>query len=785
MIVAIAIAAVLLALVLVLTVPSLRRPVISAPIMRVIKGVLPHMSETERTALEAGTVWWDAELFSGNPDWRHLLAFQPPTLSEAERAFLTGPVEQLCGMLDEWEIERARDLSPQVWAFIKRERFFGMIIPRSYGGLGFSATAHSDVVTKIASRSVAAAVTVMVPNSLGPAELLLQYGTDEQKQHFLPRLASGEEIPCFALTGPEAGSDAASTESEGVVTRGWYEGREVVGMRLNWEKRYITLAPIATLIGLAFRLADPDHLLGEEADLGITLALIPASLPGIVIGQRHDPLGVPFQNGPITGHDVFVPLDFIVGGRPRAGQGWRMLMECLAAGRGISLPALSVGAAQLATRIVGAYGLVREQFDTPIGKFEGIEEPLARIGGRTYLMNAARKLTTAAIDGGEKPAVSTAIVKAYLTESMRAVVADAMDIRAGAGICRGPRNPLASAHLAAPIGITVEGANILTRSLIIYGQGAIRCHRFLRDEMDAAQSGDVTKFDATFFRHARAVFGNVARAFAYGWTGGPLGKRVTDGPAGEWARQLTRASCAFAVLSDATMLSLGGGLKRREKLSGRLADALAWLYLGSAVVKRYCDDGKPGQDLALARWGVEHALYEVEHALTGVLDNLPNRAMAAMLRIVVMPLGARQKPPSDVLGAEVASAVLDVEGRERLTAEMYVPRDDEPGLGILENALFLVARAAPVEKRLRHLVREGKIDDAPIARVAARACEASFIDAIEYARVVDAEQARRAAIEVDAFDPEPHVSSGRRDVSTITPLAQFIRSSPERSGKGV
>ena len=455
----------LVALVIVLGVPAVRAPLISRLVMRVMKGVLPRIGDTERIALEAGTVWLDGELFSGSPDWRRLLDFEVRTLSEPERAFLDGPVEDLCARLDEWDITQAGDLPPDVWAHLKEHRFFGMIIPEEHGGLGFSAAGHSAVIVKIASRSITAAVTVMVPNSLGPAELLLHYGTEEQRAHYLPRLAQGDDIPCFALTGPEAGSDAAATQSVGVVCRGEYEGTEVLGMRLTWRKRYITLGPIATLIGLAFRLRDPDHLLGEQDDLGITCALVPAGLPGIHIGARHDPMGVPFQNGPNWGRDVFVPLDFIIGGPTMAGQGWRMLMDSLAAGRSISLPALATSSAQLTTRVTGAYATVREQFDTPIGRFEGIEEPLARIGGLTYLMDAARRLTAGAVDAGEKPAVLSAIVKAYLTEGMRQVINDAMDIRAGAAICRGPRNILAHAYQAVPVGITVEGANILTRSM--------------------------------------------------------------------------------------------------------------------------------------------------------------------------------------------------------------------------------------------------------------------------------------------------------------------------------
>jgi acyl-CoA dehydrogenase len=764
-------------LALVFGIRSLRRKLVSPLVMKLVKGALPQMSETERTALEAGTVWWDGEIFSGDPEWDRLLAFEEPKLSHEEREFLEGPVEELCAMIHEWQVEQNGDLPPEVWRFIQEHRFFGMIIPRSFGGHGFSATAHSAVVTKIASRSVTAAVTVMVPNSLGPAELLLEYGTDEQKQHYLPRLATGEEIPCFALTGPEAGSDAASTESTGVVCKGHYGDREVLGMRLNWNKRYITLAPVSTLIGLAFHLTDPDGWLGAGDDLGITLALIPSNLPGIEIGRRHDPLGVPFHNGPIEGHDVFVPLEFIVGGRARAGQGWRMLMESLAAGRGISLPALSVGAAELATRIVGAYGLVREQFDTPIGKFEGIEEPLARIGGRTYAMNAARRLTTAAIDAGEKPAVLTAIVKAYLTESMRTVVADAMDIRAGAGICRGPRNALATAHLASPIGITVEGANILTRSLIIYGQGAIRCHRYLLDEMEAASAGDAERFDAAFFSHAGALLRNVARGFFFGFSGGPRRTAIPEGPAREWSQQITRYSCAFAVISDATMLTLGGGLKRREKISGRLADALAWLYIGSAIIKRFCDDKEPVQDVPFAQWGIEHALYEVERALSGVLDNFPNRTAALLLSFAVFPLGARRRPPSDRLGAQVARAILEDDGRERLTTDIYVPDLDEPGLGRLEYALMRVLAATPAEKKVRHLVREKKLERGPTMRVADQARRAGLITEQEYTVLLEADRARRDAIEVDAFERDARAAAEARDsVSTITSAARFTGS---------
>jgi len=742
---------------LVFGVPAMRRCVVTFWLMRPVGAMLPRMGDTERIALEAGTVWWDGDLFSGNPDWRKLLDFKVRLLSNRERAFLDGPVQELCTMLDEWTIGQAGDLSPEVWDFIKRHRFFGMIIPEEYGGLGFSAIAHSAVVTKLASRSVTAAVTVMVPNSLGPAELLLHYGTEEQKRSYLPRLAAGQEIPCFALTGPEAGSDAAATQSLGIVCRGTFEGREVLGMSLNWRKRYITLGPVSTVIGLAFRLRDPERLLGETEDLGITCALVPSHLPGIEIGKRHDPMGIPFQNGPNSGRDVFVPIDFIIGGPARAGQGWRMLMESLAAGRSISLPALSVGAAQLATRVVGAYATVREQFDTPIGRFEGIEEPLARIGGWTYLMSATRTLTASAVDAGERPAVVSAIAKCYLTEGMRAVMSDAMDIRAGAGICRGPRNTLARAYTAAPIGITVEGANILTRSMIIYGQGAIRCHPHVREEMKALADGDLARFDRAFFGHIGSVLTNTARAFLLGLTGARLARSPVRGPLARFLRQLSRMSTAFALVSDAAMATLGGQLKRREKLSGRLADALAWLYLASASAKRFWDEGQSERDRPLLEWVGRHALHQIQDALCGILDNLPNRFAARALRWVVFPLGARYRPPSDALGAQVARALLeDREERLRLTRDIYVPPPHEPGLGRLEAALDKVVEALAVEAKIRDALRAGRIDRAPGDALVELAREAAVITEEDCQLIRAADAARDEAIQVDAFDPDEY-----------------------------
>ncbi len=739
----------------VLLIPAVRRRTITPSIMKAMARALPRMGDTERIALEAGTVWWDGDLFSGKPDWKKLLDFQRKPLSARERAFLDGPVEELCGMVEEWKVERDQDLSPEVWRFLKEKKFFGMIIPEEYGGLGFSAIANSAVVTKISSRSVAAAVTVMVPNSLGPAELLLHYGTDEQKRHFLPRLATAEEIPCFALTGPEAGSDAASTRSRGVVCRGQYRGRDALGMRLNWRKRYITLGPVTTLIGLAFRLYDPDHLLGDKEDLGITLALVPPDLPGVEIGKRHDPLGVPFLNGPTYGRDVFVPLDAIIGGKARAGQGWQMLMANLAAGRGISLPGLATGASQLCARAMGAYATVREQFDLPIGRFEGIEEPLARIGGMTYVMSGARVLTAGAVDAGEKPAVVSAIMKAYMTEGMRTVVNAAMDIQAGAAISKGPRNVLAHAYTAVPIGITVEGANILTRTLIIFGQGAIRCHPYVRSEMEAVAAKDLVKFDRAFFGHMGFIAGNAARSFGHALTGSRLARpRGVPGAARHYLARFSGLSAAFALVSDAAMATLGGQLKRREKISGRLADALAWLYMGSATVKKFWDDGKPDADLPFLKWGCEKSLHEIETALVGVIENLPDRGTAALLGAVIFPLGPRAALPSDALGAKVARALLDDrEERLRLTRDIYVPPPDDPGLGRLEAALDKVMAAAPATQAVKTAMRAGKLAREPEDTLLERAVSAGVIDAAALKRIRDAEKARDDAIQVDEFDP--------------------------------
>src|SRR6185503_15632268 len=581
-------------------------------------------------------------------------------------------------MVTDWEVNQTGDLSQEVWEFIKRQGFMGMIIPEEFGGLGFSGAAHSEVVRKLSSRSVALAVSVMVPNSLGPAELLLHYGTEEQKKNYLPRLAKGEEVPCFALTEPHAGSDAGSMRSKGVVCEGTFKGKKVLGMRLDWDKRYITLAPVATVIGLAFRLYDPDKLLSDKDDLGITCALIPADLPGIDIGERHDPLGVAFMNGPTRGKSVFVPLDFIIGGKDMAGRGWMMLMQCLAAGRGISLPSMASGATMLATRAVSAYSAVRQQFGLEIARFEGIEKPLARIAGLTYLVDATRRLTSGAVDAGEKPSVASAIAKCWLTEAMRQATNDAMDIVGGAGICLGPRNVLGGGYAALPIGITVEGANILTRSMIVFGQGAIRCHPFVQDEMRGAFEKDLARFDRAFFGHVGFVFQNMARTLWLALTDGAFASAPVSGPAATYYRRSTRLSAAFALAADMAMGTLGGSLKRREALTGRLADIHAWLYLSSAALKRFHDEGSKERDLPCLRWACEHAHQEAQSAYSGFLDNLPLRPAAWLLRFLAFPLGRTFSGPSDALVHRVARSLIEGEGvREQLTKGMYLPPREE------------------------------------------------------------------------------------------------------------
>ncbi len=738
-----------------------RRRLISAPVLALLRQGLPQVSPTEQEALDAGTVWWERELFMGRPDWSKLLAYPKPALSAEEQAFMDGPVEELCAMTDEWRVtHELRDLPPEVWQYIKDQGFFGMIIPKEYGGLGFSAYAHSEVVAKLASRSNTVAVTVMVPNSLGPAELLLAYGTEEQKRHYLPRLARGLEIPCFALTSPEAGSDAASIPDFGIVCRGEYQGRkDVLGIRLTWDKRYITLGPVATLLGLAFQLRDPERLLGNGEDVGITLALLPTSHPGVNIGRRHLPLDAAFQNGPNWGKDVFIPMEFVIGGRERCGQGWRMLMNCLAAGRSISLPSNSTGGAKLAARATGAYGRVRVQFRTPIGRFEGVEEALARIGGNVYIMDAARKMTAGAVDLGEKPSVASAIVKYHLAERARQVVNDAMDVHGGKGICLGPNNYLGRGYQYMPIGITVEGANILTRSLIIFGQGAIRCHPYLLSYVNAAKDGDrergLAAFDRALFGHVRYLTGNALRSLGLGLTGA----RFASAPAGAGTRRyyqkLARLSASYAAASDAALLLLGGELKRREKLSARLGDVLSQMYLASAALKRFEDEGRQAADLPLLAWSVEDALYRGQQALAGVLANFPSPLLGRLVGLLVFPLGRPFSPPSDRLGHKVAGLLISPGAvRDRLTAGIFLPRNPEEPVAALELAMESAVRCEAIEAKLRRAVREATIPGGTPDELKEAGLRAGVITQAEAEALERHKALRRKVVMVDDFEPD-------------------------------
>lgn len=759
---------------------ALRRRLVTAPVLAWFRRALPQISQTEQEALDAGTVWWDGELFSGRPDWRKLLALPKPELSAEEKAFLAGPVEELCGMLDDWKITHELHCLPQeVWRFIREKGFLGMIIPKEYGGLGFSALAHSEVIAKLSTRSGTAAVSVMVPNSLGPAELLLNYGTKEQKNYYLPRLARGLEIPCFALTGPEAGSDAGSIPDTGIVCRGEFQGRkDVLGIRLNWEKRYITLAPIATLLGLAFRLYDPDHLIGSREDVGITLALIPTDTPGIDIGRRHLPLNSAFFNGPTSGRDVFVPVEWVIGGVEYAGQGWRMLMNCLAAGRSISLPANSVGIAKLAALTCGAYGRVRIQFRTPIGKFEGVEEALARIGGHTYMMDAARVMTAGAVDLGEKPAVVSAIVKYHLTERARSVINDAMDVHGGRAICMGRRNYLGSAYQQTPIMITVEGANILTRSMIIFGQGAIRSHPYALREINAAREPDREKalrgFDEAFFAHIGFTVSNAARALFHGLTGARFVAAPGDRDTRRYYQQLTRLSAAFAFATDVAMLLLGGQLKRREKLSARLGDVLSQLYLCSAALKRYEDGGRPRDELPLLDWCMQDALSRIQTAFIGLIRNFPNRIAAHALRWIGFLPERRFAPPGDELDHRVASLLLQPSAvRERLTAGVFIPSDPDEPVAQLEQALRAAIRVEPVYGRIFAAARQQRIAGRTPDELASRAYEAGIITREDLDAIARAKALRRAVIMVDDFPPD--FGKGKTDYDSAGDVARAAR----------
>lgn len=738
----------------------LRRTLVSGPLMAFMRasGFLPKISDTERTAIEAGTVWVEGELFAGKPNFNRLLReTNYPSLTDEERAFLEGPVEELCRMVNDWEVWRRRDLSPEVWQFIREKGFLGIIIPKEYGGLGFSSLANSAVVQKLSSRCGPLATTVMVPNSLGPAELLIHYGTQEQRDYYLPRLARGEEIPAFALTEPGAGSDAGAIQASGVVFRG-EDGKLYI--RLNFQKRYITLAAIATVLGLAFKLRDPDNLLGKGEDLGITCALIPTSTPGVKLGMRHDPLGVPFYNCPVEGHDVVVPIDAIIGGPEWAGKGWRMLMESLAAGRGISLPASSAGGLKLIYRVASAHARVRRQFGLPIGMFEGIEEPLARIGGFNYLVEAGRVYTCGGLDRGAKPAVVSAIMKYNTTELGRQAINDGMDILGGNGISRGPRNLLAHGYIAAPIGITVEGANILTRTLMIFGQGAIRCHPYAYKEISALERGDVQAFDDAFWKHVGLVVRNGARALLLSLSRGRLARTGVSGPAARYARKLAWASASFAFLADLAMAALGGNLKRKEKLTGRFADIFSWMYLATATMRRFEAEGRREEDRPFFDWAMQYAFHRMQQAFDGLFDNLRIPGLTWFLRGPAAwwsRLNRLSAPPSDRLGHRVAQLMLTPgEQRERMTAGMYVPSDPNEALGRLERAFRLAYQEDELLRKIYAAVKRGELPRARPEQLVRQAVEKGIITAEEAGLIQEAEAARWDAIQVDAFTLEEY-----------------------------
>jgi acyl-CoA dehydrogenase len=743
-----------------LLMPAFRRRQISAPLLKIFAKVTPKLSDTEQTALEAGTVGFEGELFSGKPDWHQLLSQPKPELSVEEQAFLDGPVEELCAMIDDWQItHELGDLPPPVWEFIKKNKFFGMIIPKQYGGLQFSALAHSAVLQKLATMSATVASTVAVPNSLGPAELLLHYGSEEQKNHYLPRLAVGEEIPCFALTGPYAGSDATSLTDYGIVCKQVVDGVETLGVKLTFDKRYITLAPVATVVGLAFRMYDPEHLLGDKEDLGITLALLPRSTPGLEIGRRHFPLNIPFQNGPVHGKNVFAPLTTLIGGPHMAGHGWRMLVECLSVGRAISLPSNATGGVRMAVAATGAYARMRKQFGLSIARFEGVEEALARIGGLTYATAALSRATAAAVDRGEKPAVPSAIAKYHATEWGRIVAGDAMDVHGGKGVQLGPKNYAGRAWQGVPIAITVEGANIMTRSLMIFGQGAIRCHPYVLKEMQSlsiADYGDRLKaFDRALFGHIGFGFSNAVRAFTLGITGSAIGDAAGDAYTRRYYRKLNRYSAALALCADVFMGVLGGKLKFKEKLSARLGDVLSYLYIASAMLKRYEDTGRPEADRPLLAWAFHECVWRMQMALDGAIRNFPVRPVGWLLRVLVFPFGRREVPPSDRLGRRVAALITAPgEARDRLTQWAYLTPTANNTVGRMCALLPEVIAAEPVERKFQKAQKSGQFVSREYDAQLQEAVKAGAITESEAALLKRVRDASFEFISVDDFDPK-------------------------------
>jgi acyl-CoA dehydrogenase len=737
-----------------LLIPSWRKALLSDRIVSFVqaKGLMPRISDTEKTALRAGTVWIDGELFSGKPDFEWIFSQPYPKLSEEEQAYLDNEVDTICAMTDDDRVFKERDLSAEVWGYLKEKRFFGMIIPEKYGGLGFSALGHSAVVQKLATRSQVLAITAMVPNSIGPAELILKYGTDEQKEHYLPSLADGREIPCFALTEPMAGSDATSIRSHGTLFKD-EEGR--MSISLEFEKRYITLGAVATVIGLAFVLKDPDNILGRGEELGITFALVPSSAEGVVQGRRHDPLGVPFVNSPISGSGVVIGIDAIVGGEAGIGEGWKMLMESLSVGRGISLPSTGSGGIKLTARVAGAYTMIREQFGIPVARFEGIRYELARIAAYAYMMDAARIFTIGAIDNGEKPAVINAVMKYHATEKFREVINSGMDVLGGAGIILGKRNLLGNAYMGAPIAITVEGANIMTRTLIQFGQGVIRCHPYAYAEIEALESGDAVAFDENFWRHVGFTLRNGMRTTLLGLSRGYLHIPRSGGVAAKYERRLAWSSATFAFLTDLVLAFYGGGFKQKEMLSARFGDVLSWMYLLIAAIRRYEAEGQSDEDKAYLQWIGDYAFYEIQTAYEAIFYNLgsgPIRWLfAGPLRWCVRlnPMG---KMPSDRVYRRVSDKItVPGEARDRLTEGVYLPQDEGEQLRKIEEALSMLYALHEPKMKIKKALREGVLQKKEKSALYLAAMEKGVVNNKEYARLSEAEEFAEEVIQVDAY----------------------------------
>lgn len=784
---------ILLALALLVTLPGdLRLDKLSRPLLGWVRSRLPKLSPTEQEALNSGSVDWDGELFSGQPEWNKLLDAAPAHLTSEEQAFLDGPVEELCKMLDDWQITHEHyDLPDKVWKFIRSKGFFGLVIPKEDGGLGFSNTAHSEIVMKISTRSVSAAVTVMVPNSLGPGELLMHYGTDKQKQHYLPRLAGGEEIPCFALTSPVAGSDAGAIPDKGIVCKGEWNGKEVLGLKVTWNKRYITLAPVATLIGLAIKVYDPEHLLGEQDEIGVTCVMVPRDTDGVNAGARHLPMNTVFMNGPTWGTEVFIPMEQVIGGQDMLGKGWKMLLECLSIGRSISLPALGAGAGKLASLATGSYAYTREQFGRSISQFEGVQEALEPIAGYTYMMDAARLLTAGMLDRGVRPSVPSAVLKYRNTDLMREVINHAMDVVAGRGVITGPRNFLARAYQAVPIGITVEGANILTRSLMVFGQGAIRCHPFIVEEIEAAGMDDedkaAKKFDGIFYRHLAHTTRNALRAFVLGLSKGWLESAPRQGDIQKYYRQLGRFSAAFALMTDVTLLTVGGGLKARQRLSGRMADCLVQLYYATAVIKQWHEEGYPDDQRDLVEWCLQTCLHDLQDSMREAIINFPVPALRWPLRLLVFPLGATGlNGPDDKLGAKVAATIVkDTPVRQRISRGTFINADPNDPLGRVLNAYRLANETEESRHKLHEAIRsrdEDEVDGIALLMGHQRkelvdwACAQGIVKADECPKLEEALTALYDVIRVDAFDAD--------GLKSLAKSAKGKRKVVERPSKG-